>query len=152
MSTKSKRMHGNAIQSKVVKVHVTRDDIEGSECRRPTKCMIKVAVKRALNLSHGYIHVDATGVSISRNGTYREKAFLPYPALRSMVSFDKKMAVKPFSFTLKFYKTTPVKKYTEEQTAKQMASARRTGNYKKKYNMRSRVIGLAFAGNELIAA
>ena len=50
--------------------------------------MIKVSTKRALNLAHGYIHVDATGVSISRNGKYREKAFLPRSAVKQMLLFD----------------------------------------------------------------
>ena len=64
MTVQTKKMHGKPVQSKKVTVHVLNWDIEGAECRKPTKCMIKVAVKRALNLAHGYIHVDATGVSI----------------------------------------------------------------------------------------
>lgn len=145
MKVKTRRMHGNAVQSKTVRVHVTKEDIDGAECRKPTKCMIKVALKRALNLSHGYIHVDATGVSISRNGLYREKAFLPRRAMVNMVTFDEEKPVKPFPFTLTFFKTTKVGKITDEQRKKYTRRAKSTGAAKKKYNMRERVIGLAIS-------
>lgn len=150
-TTKSRtapRMHGNAVQAKTVRVHVRQADIDDAECGLPTKCMIKVALKRALNLAHGYIHVDATGVSISRNGRYREKAFLPRPAMVNMVSFDKdKSAVKPFNFQLTFFKTTKVADaarlaITNRATRKHRA---KKGYVPKKYNMRQRVIGMAIA-------
>jgi hypothetical protein len=154
-----KRMHGNAVQAKNIVVQVTRDDIESAECGKPTKCMIKVALKRALNLSHGYIHVDATGVSISRNGSYREKAFLPRPAMVNMVKFDAEAnlpraarTVKPFKFQLQFFKTTKVNKYTPAQMAVKIKRKVENGNSKKRYDIRSRVIGLALAGGSQIAA
>lgn len=155
------RMHGNAIQSKNVTVHVTRDDITSAECLKPTKCMIKVALKRSLNLSHGYIHVDATGVSISRNGSYREKAFLPRRAMVNMVQFDKEKdllpsqrTVRPFKFTLTFFKTTKVADahraaITRAATKRQRA---RADYVRKKYDMRSRVIGAAIAGGSQLTA
>jgi hypothetical protein len=149
MKRKKPNMHGNAVQAKTVTVHVTKDDIETAECGKPTKCMIKVALKRALNLSHGYIHVDATGVSISRNGSYREKAFLTRPAMMNMVKFDRdKHSVKPFKFKLTFFKTTKVADaaraaITSKATKKHRAKA---GYVPKKYDMRSRVVGMAIAG------
>lgn len=142
-----KRMHGNAVQAKTVSVAVLKDDIEVAECGKPTKCMIKVALKRALNLSHGYIHVDATGVSISRNGSYREKAFLPRKAMVNMVLFDKdKSLVKPFKFQLTFMKTTKVHKYDDETMKRKIERKKANGNSKKRYDIRSRVIGMAIAG------
>jgi len=146
MTVQTKKMHGKPVQSKKVTVHVLNWDIEGAECRKPTKCMIKVAVKRALNLAHGYIHVDATGVSISRNGKYREKAFLPQRALSAMVAFDHGWSVKPFKFTLEFHKTTRVGKISEQQRETYTKRAKSNGSAKKKYDMRSRVIGLSVAG------
>lgn len=145
-------VHGNAVQAKNVTVHVTRDDIESAECRDPNACMIKVALKRALNLAHGYIHVDASGISISRNGMYREKAFMPRTAQVRMLAFDRKEDVKPFKFKLTFLKTTKVTKYSEAATERQMKTAKSNGNSKKKYNMRSRVIGIAVGGGSEVRA
>ncbi len=148
-----KRMHGSAVQAKTVMVRVTRADIESAECGNPTKCMIKVAVKRALNLSHGYIHVDATGISISRNGSYREKSFLTRTPVANMIQFDaekdlphSERTVKPFSFKLHFFKTGKVNKYSHEVMAVKIKQKRDNGNSKKQYNMRSRVIGIAVGG------
>lgn len=151
---KSPKMHGNAVQAKNIAIHVTQDDIDTAQCGKPTKCMIKVALKRALNLSHGYIHVDATGVSISRNGSYREKAFLPRPALVKMLQFDRDKAhVKPFRFSLSFIKTTKVADadrlaVTNKAKRKHRAKA---GYVAKKYDMRSRVIGVAIAAGDKAA-
>lgn len=148
-----RKVHGNAVQAKNVRVSVRQSDIDDAQCGLPTKCMIKVALKRALNLAHGYIHVDATGVSISRNGRYREKAFLPLPALRAMIAFDRdKRSVKPFSFGLKFFKTTPIRELDSEAKADQVRRAKKNGNAKKRYDMRERVVGLAVAGGYQVAA
>lgn len=143
----TRRVHGNAIQAKTVKVYVTHDDIDNAECRKPTKCMIKVALKRALNLSHGYIHVDATGISISRNGSYREKAFMTRPVLDKMLAFDRHETVKPFSFILQFQKTTNITKKSDAHVVQTKKSHRKTGIDKKRYNMRERVIGVAVGGS-----
>jgi hypothetical protein len=152
---KSPNMHGAAVQAKHVTVHVTQGDIDAAECGKPTKCMIKVALKRALNLAHGYIHVDATGVSISRNCKYREKAFMPRPALINMLKFDKgKVGVKPFTFKLHFVKTTPIadaERAASTRRAKQKERAKQ-GFVEKKYDMRSRVVGVALSGGVLVAA
>lgn len=146
-ATHAKNMHGTAVQSKTVYIHVTKADIEAAECGNPNNCMIKVAAKRALNLAHGYISVDATGIAITRNGLYREKAFLPRSALPKMIAFDAdKATVKPFSFKVTFFKTSKIRKYDAREVAMHRRSAIKTGNAKKKYNMRSRVIGLAVGG------
>lgn len=147
---RSPNVHGNPIQHKTITAHVTDDDIKNAECGNPNKCMIKVSVKRALNLAHGYIHVDATGVSISRNGKYREKAFLPHPVVRKMIQFDQVRLggtpPKPFSFRLTFFRTTKVGKITDEQRKRYTKRAKASGNSKKKYTMRSRVVGLSISG------
>lgn len=150
---KGANMHGNAVQAKNVTVHVTKSDIETAECGKPTKCMIKVALKRALNLAHGYIHVDASGISISRNGRYREKAFMPRNALVNMVKFDRnKSSVLPFKFKLSFIKTTPVKEKSERAIESSYRTGKASGAAKKKYDMRSRVVGIAVAGGVQLAA
>ncbi len=148
MKAKAKKrinMHGNAVQSKTVTVHVTKDDIQNAECGNPNGCMIKVALKRALNLAHGYIHVDASGISISRNGMYREKAFMPRSAQVRMLAFDRKDDVKPFRFKATFFKTTKVADAARRViTTKAMKKFRAKKSYvEKKYDMRSRVIGIA---------
>lgn len=149
---KNANMHGNAVQAKIVTCFVTKEDIETAECRNPNKCMIKVALKRALNLAHGYIHVDASGISISRNGRYREKAFMPRTAQVRMLAFDSEKPVSPFRFKLTFFKTTKVKEASEEQKESTYRSHKKSGTAKKKYDMRSRVIGVAVAGDEKLAA
>lgn len=147
IARKGANMHGNAVQAKHVLVHVLQSDINTAECGKPTKCMIKVALKRALNLAHGYIHVDASGISISRNGRYREKAFMPRTALVNMLKFDKdKNSVKPFKFKLNFIKTTPVQEKSAADIESSYRSGKATGAAKKKYDMRSRVVGIAVAG------
>lgn len=143
---KGANMHGNAVQAKTVTIHVTKDDIEHAECGKPTKCMIKVATKRALNLSHGYIHVDATGVSITRNGSYREKAFMPRSVFVRMLAFDRSEQVRPFSFKLTFFKTTKILPKSESDIESTYVTSKRSGAAKKKYDVRSRVIGVAVAG------
>lgn len=146
----SQNMHANAVQSKSMIISVTKGDIENAECRKPTKCMIKVAVKRALNLAHGYIHVDATGISISRNGSYREKSFMPNFVVKQMLSFDQHQEVKPFRFKAVFHKTAPIQKKSE--VSKERRYAKELNVTKKKYDMRSRVIGVAIAGGAQVAA
>lgn len=147
MTAKRKlNMHKNAVQSKTLTVHVTKDDINNAECGNPNGCMIKVALKRALNLAHGYIHVDASGISISRNGMYREKAFMPRSAQARMLAFDQQQQVSPFRFKVTFFKTTKVGKLSEEQRGKYTLRAKANKSAKKKYNMRSRVIGVAIGG------
>lgn len=148
---KPPNMHGKPKQHKNVTIHVTDEDIKNAKCMNPNQCMIKVATKRALNLAHGYIHVDATGVSISRNGKYREKAFMPHPVVQKMIGFDM-MAhggpeVKPFTFKLSFYKTTPVGKIDARQRSEYTRRAKKTGNARKKYDMRSRIVGLSISGS-----
>ncbi len=115
----------------------------------PNLCMIKLAVKRALNLAHGYIHVDASGIAISRNGKYREKSFLTKSVINNLILHDKpatRHLVKPFSFWADFFKVGPVKKVSKKQRREYTARAKRNGNSKKKYAPRSRIVGLS-AGN-----
>lgn len=149
MKAKAKRrpnMHGKPVQAKTVKINITQSDIDSAECRNPNKCMIKVAVKRALNMAHGYIHVDASGISISRNGAYREKSAIPRTALVRMLAFDQELGVKPFHFTANFKKTTKVRQLSEETKKNDVIRAKKNGSAKKRYNMRSRVIGIAVSG------
>jgi hypothetical protein len=130
--------------AKRVTINVSHTDITDSECRDPNKCMIKVAVARALRVAHGYIHVDSTGISVTRRKDFREKAFLPRIAAKNMYLFDDEDTahlVKPFRFTAEFHKTTKVYKSSPERKAQ--INTRRAGVKRRKYSLHSRVIGLA---------
>lgn len=143
--------------AKHVLVYVTNTDIHNSECRDPNKCMIKVAVARALRIPHGYIHVDSTGISVTRRSDYREKAFLPRIAQRKMLEFDGEAEarkrgipskVTPFRFKVEFHKTSKVAKSTEERKAQinQRRTARKAAGMKEKiYRLHQRVVGLSEA-------
>jgi hypothetical protein len=127
-------------------IEVTQADIELAAQKRAMDCMIYRAVQRVIGLGK-YIHVDASGVSITRHKLYREKADLPRLALVKLRDFDMpggKDRVTPFSFWLRFRRTTNIMPpRTREQ--KDTINFRRiwlkhTGNYKK-YDPRNRVSG-----------
>ena len=142
--------------AKTVIINVSNGDIHNSECCDPNRCMIKVAVARALRIPHGYIHVDSTGISVTRRNDYREKAFLPKVAQRKMLQFDgekeaRKLGlpskVTAFRFTAVFHKTTKVVKSTEARKARinELRNARAAKGIKpRKYSLHSRVVGIAF--------
>lgn len=106
-----------------VNVGITKYDIEHGKCGDPTHCMIRVAIGRELGLVHGYVKVDATGVSVTRRPDYREKAKLPKSALDALMIFDEcgRLGldpldyVRPFNFALQFKKTTKVVKVSAER-------------------------------------
>lgn len=132
--------------AKSIAIQITQHDIDEGKCRDPNKCMIKIAVARAIDVPHGYIKVDATGVSVTRRTTYREKAFLPHNALINMLRFDQKQEVKPFRFKLIFHKTSKVYKASEHRKAQvNAARAKRKaeGRPDKTYNLHQRVAGIA---------
>jgi hypothetical protein len=129
-----------------VRVSVTQDDIDKGKCGDQNKCMIKISVARAINVPHGYVRVDATGISVTRRPDYREKAFIPRQALANMLRFDKdKDSVKPFYFWLVFHKTTPVAKASEQR--KEAINRNRRENdppsKRKKYHLNKRIAGIA---------
>lgn len=134
---------------KTLKIHVTQGDIDEGKCKDPHKCMLKLAIKREIG-GHGYVSVESGTVAITRRPDYREKGFLPRPALNAMLNFDKdKESVKPFTFAVTFYKTTKIdscerldqKKAIARKHYKEGASYR-----KKKYSMRQRIAGIAYGG------
>lgn len=135
-----------------VRVYVSQHDIDDGKSCDPNKCMIKIAMARAINIPHGYIKVDATGISITRRTDYREKAFLPAPVVRNMLLFDKpdtRNTVKPFSFTAIFHKTSRVVRSSEERKARiNLLRNRRlaAGIRPKKYTLHRRVRGLSAPG------
>lgn len=132
-----------------VRIPVTQADIDDGMSCDPNKCMIKIATARAVNVPHGYIKVDATGISITRRTDWREKAFLPKAAVRNMLLFDKpdtRKTVKPFTFTAIFHKTTQVVRSSEERKARINLLRRRraaAGIKPKKYTLHMRVRGLS---------
>lgn len=142
--------------SKKVRVSVSGSDIHSSECLDPNRCMIKVSMARALRVPHGYIHVDSTGISVTRRRDYREKAFLPRIAARKMLEFDREAEarkkglpskVTPFQFTVEFHKTSKVVKSTQERKDRinELRQRRSAAGIKpRKYSLHQRVVGIAF--------
>lgn len=134
-----------------LKIHVTKDDIDEGKCGLPNKCMIKLAVKRAIG-GHGYVAVDSTGIAITRRSDYREKAFLPRPVVEAMYLFDQdKSKVKPFSFTAHFFKTSKIARPETEGALERKRARRKRLRAQgkdpdfggKRNNIRQRIVGLA---------
>lgn len=105
----------------IMRASIIKQDIEEAACRDPNKCMIRMAVARALGIGHHYIHVDSTGVSITRRPDYREKAFLPASFVKNMLKWDRGEEIKPFTGTLKFFKTTSIQNPTEKSKKRDRA-------------------------------
>jgi hypothetical protein len=134
--------------NKKITVAVRREHIDEGKCGDPNHCMIKLAVADAIGIANGYVRVDATGVSITRRKDYRERAFLPKPALRAMLEFDRKKEVEPFTINLTFLPTTRVAKTSPERRAQvnaARAQRKAEGRPDKKYDMAKRLIGVAMA-------
>jgi hypothetical protein len=132
---------------KRVRISVTAEDIESSNCGDPTDCMIHHAVKRTIG-GHGYVKVDGRGVFITRRSDYREHAVLPKIAYQNMRKFDRnKKSVSPFDFYLDFNKTTKIHKYSREQIEKREVTRRklRKDGKLKKYDPSERYVGIAFS-------
>jgi hypothetical protein len=130
-----------------VKITVTQADINSATCADPTHCMIHFAVKRAIG-GHGYVKVDARGVFVTRRDDYREHAVLPKHVYQKMLQFDRdKSSLRPFSFTLKFKKTTKIQKYTAKQLEHRENTRRalRDAGKLKKWNPAERYTGIAFS-------
>ena len=139
-------MTNQANLRKEVTISVTQHDIDEGKCKNPNKCMIKLAVARAINIPHGYIKVDATGISITRRNDYREKSFLSHNAIVNMLRFDQNKEVRPFRFKAVFHKTSKVYKASDHRQ-KQVNAARKKriaeGRPDKKYNLHQRIAGVA---------
>ena len=125
------------------RIYVSQENIDNGECGNGRKCPIRLGVKDSLNLGHGYCHVDATGISITRKGDWREKAFIVKSALRWLLDYDKRKPVRPFSFWATFHNTTPVTKLTAAQRKEYTVRARANGNSKKQYKKQSRLVGVS---------
>jgi hypothetical protein len=126
---------------------VTQADIKtGLDCN-PRHCMIKLATSRAIRVPHGYVHVDATGISITRRIDYREKAFMPRRALAQMLRIDNGETVKPFNFWVEFHPHGRIRKRDKEKVNAvrrvRNAALRAQGKKPKTYSLRKRLIGVA---------
>jgi hypothetical protein len=106
--------------------------------------MIHVALKRAINMAHGYVHVTTNGIYITRRDDYRERAFVPNIAAQNIVLFDDGKKVKPFDFWLEFLQHTKVVKVSRHRREQINEARRKAGRPVKKYNISQRVAGVAF--------
>ncbi len=134
------------------RVKVSQQNIDDGVCNDGRHCPIRLGVKDSLDLGHGYCHVDATGISITRNGTHREKSFIVRTALEWLKRYDEKgkSAVSPFEFWCEFYPIRKVYKITPKQRARYTERAKTNGNSKKRYR-RSRLIGVSFSDKKKAA-
>jgi hypothetical protein len=135
----------------------------------PYDCMYHVTTAEAINIPHGYIKVDGTGVSITRRTDYREHALPPKVMRKNMLLFDRyyleyvkwlkgkrkdkgepNFPIKPHKVRLTFYKTTKVHKASEDRKEKinearriRKANNKANGVKEKVYDLHKRVLGLA---------
>jgi hypothetical protein len=128
------------------RIHITDPMIDAAKGCSPTACGIHLATKKAIG-GHGYVHVDASGVSITRRDDYREKAFLTRPLTRWMIAFDKWTRSagprpKPMSATLTFFKTSKIVKRDRDEINRAREARKANGWKEKKYNIHERIVGL----------
>jgi hypothetical protein len=117
----------------IIKVRITKEHIENGECGNSRNCMVGLAVQARLGLVHGYVHVDSTGVSITRRPDYREKALMPGKLAKEVCLHDeaKRLGLNPFDYvqpqvvTFKFVKTTKIAPKASKERRDQINKARR---------------------------
>lgn len=113
-----------------MKVDVLQRHIDAAECRLPLRCMHKLAITEAILAVAGAdtdvrVKVDGSGIAVRRRKDYRERAFLPPQAIKSMLAFDRGEPIKPHSYTIKFVKTARIAKTSEEAKAKNLAAVKK---------------------------
>ena len=133
------------------KVQVKTSDIEEGECRKPSKCMEKLAVERALKelfpheKQNHRVRVNA-GFTTFNAGGYRWRALQHRIAKAALIQFDKKHPVDPHSYTLqaqreaKLVQATPTRRRQINAARKRRIAA---GRPDKRYTMHDRVVGYA---------
>src|SRR6516164_8959831 len=133
------------------KVQVKTSDIEEGECRKPSKCMEKLAVERALKelfpheKQNHRVRVHAGATTFNAKG-YRWHAIQHRIDKSALIKFDKKQAVEPHSYTLeaqrksKLVKATPTRRRQINAARKRRIAA---GRPDKRYTMHDRVVGYA---------
>jgi hypothetical protein len=134
-----------------LKVSVSQADIEEGECRKPSRCMEKLAVERALEKMfpnargshHVKVHAGATFFNVSG---YRWMCVQHRIAKAALIQFDMKRTVSPHSYTLEAQRKSKIQATTSERR-KQINAARHAriaaGRPDKSYTMHDRVVGYA---------
>lgn len=148
----------------VYEVDVEQPDIDKSDCRKATKCMIQVANERTLRgmsgASNHHSRVDAGHLTFHWQG-YRYIADMPKRGKAALIKFDAEdkkrrkaekagekfiSAVKPFALHLKARKLGKLPKNTAARR-EQISKARRLrvagGQRQERYTLRHRITGYA---------
>src|SRR6516225_1147917 len=86
-----------------LKVSVSQADIEEGECRKPSRCMEKLAVERALEK----MFPNASG--------YRWMCVQHRIAKAALIQFDMKRTVSPHSYTLEAQRKSKIQATTSER-------------------------------------
>lgn len=146
-------------------VHVSAGDIEEGECLKANKCMVRVAVERALrnldpSMPNHHTRVDAGHIKFNWKGRHA-LADTARVAKAKLIQFDKevkerrkakkqkkpfKSEVEPFPFTVravlgrKIIKTTSARKDNINAARKRRQAA---GQKPKQYTLHQRVVGFA---------
>lgn len=143
--------------SLILHASLIRQDLNPLGCRDAKHCAWAEALKRLLK-THGYVHVDALGFSITRDGqTHREHAPMTKKILAWIVEYDRCQGNQEeldklplISATLRFSPTTRIVKSTPERREQINAARRRReadrkaeGLSRKVYTTRERIIGFA---------
>ncbi len=145
-------------------VPVKQEDIDKSDCRMAHRCMIKVAMERALRTMSGspnhHCRVDAGHATFHWQG-YRYIADMPKLGKANLIKFDKEdkerkkakkagedfvSSVKPFTLKFKGRKVAklPVNTASRREQVNKARRLRVAGGQKQKtYTLRHRIVGFA---------
>jgi len=145
------KLHTRKVEWFKFKVNVKPVDIETGECRKPSKCMEKLAVERSIkelfpkDKQNPRVRVNA-GFTTFNAGGYRWRALQHRIAKAALIQFDKKHPVDPHSYTLqaqreaKLVQATPTRRRQINAARKRRIAA---GRPDKRYTMHDRVVGYA---------
>lgn len=88
--------------TKVLRVHITNEDVKGSKRRDPTSCAAAVAIKREQHAHQARVYKSRTYVQMKEGGSWtRYKT--PINLLTELVSFD-----RGASFQADYYALPPL--------------------------------------------
>ncbi len=91
-----------------VRVEVTQDDIDKGKPGNPCKCMLALAISRAMGepWEVGFSFAD-NEIEVDGEWVRTRRADLPGDALQAILSFDRHETVMPFDFEMEVEEVQP---------------------------------------------
>lgn len=139
------------IETFIVKVNVTKEDIEIGKCRDTQHCMEIQAVDRALTELLGskveHLRLDGAQIKFNFNG-FRYYATTPKTPKVNLIRFDLKKHVGPHHYKVEFIKGTKIRKESAERqhqinlARKARVAAGIPDKKPAKFTLHQRVVGL----------